>query len=103
MFQPKLYISCKSLLLQKALENFLIDFDLTQEDYNFKISDDENLIDDKNTFVIAKEGNIAVPFTKAQLIDSLKNFKPKSLEEELNMMFDEFKKEVFEMVKKYEK
>jgi len=89
--------------LQKALENFLSDFELIQNGYDFKICDDEGLIDDKMVFVIAPNGNLTVPFSKEKLIKKITEFEPKSLEDILNMMFDNFKKEVFEVIKKYEK
>jgi len=99
----KLFINCKSLLLQKALENFLNEFEIGKDGYDLLICDNEKLVLDKSIFVIAKNGDLSVPFSKEELVNRLENFKILTLEDELTMILDNFKKDILKVVKKYEK
>ena len=99
----KLFINCKSLLLQKALENFLNEFEIGKDGYDLLICDNEKLVLDKSIFVIAKSGDLSVPFSKEELVNRLENFKILTLEDELTMILDNFKKDILKVVKKYEK
>jgi len=80
----KFQIKCKSLLLQKALEEFLKDY----------ISDDGLVIsDEKGDIIIGKD--IKKPFSKEQLLNQLKEIyyiksNSKSFEEKLDSLIDEF-------------
>ena len=80
----KFQIKCKSLLLQKALEEFLKDY----------ISDEGLVIsDEKGDIIIGKD--IKKPFSKEQLLNQLKEIyyiksNSKSFEEKLDSLIDEF-------------
>ena len=91
----KYKIECKSLLLQKALEEFLKDY----------LSDDGIIISDENGDIIIGK-DIKKPFSKSQLLFQLEKIKPskqqnkKELEIDMSI-FDELiktpKKESFEV------
>jgi len=80
----KFQIRCKSLLLQKALEEFLKDY----------ISNDGLVIsDEKGDIIIGKD--IKKPFSKEQLLKQLKEIyymkvNSNSFEEKLDRLIDEF-------------
>jgi len=89
----KVYIKCKSPLLQRSLEIFLEDF-TTSKPYisNFYISDKK--IKDKKTFVVGKD--IFFPFTKKELLSTLekyyKDITSSQIEDSLKNALNEIKK-----------
>ncbi|EDM24501.1 hypothetical protein FE773_08070 [Caminibacter mediatlanticus TB-2] len=90
----KVKIDCDSPLLQKSLEYFL-------EKY---ISNDGMVISDnpqKGDIIIGKD--IIKPFSKTSLLLQLeKIIKPKkSFEEELDILIDNFKKDLKKLIKDY--
>jgi len=67
----RVYIECKSILLQRALELFLESYKTTNSHIsNFHISDKK--LENNYTFVIGKD--IKLPFTKDELLQALEKF-----------------------------
>ena len=95
----KYKISCKSLLLQKALEEFLKDY----------LSDDGVVIsDEKGDIIIGKE--IKKPFSKSQLLLQLEKLELQknsvksgidisNFDEKLDKLIDEFSEKLKNLIK----
>jgi len=90
----RLFIKCKSPLLQKSLDLFLKEYKTDNLDIcDFCVSDTK--IKEKRTFIIGKD--ISHPFTKDELIQTLKEFyeqdKYIEIKEDLTKTIKELKKE----------
>ncbi|MFP6043497.1 hypothetical protein ACLF9E_01890 [Helicobacter pylori] len=68
----KIFLSCKSLLIQKSLEFYLSDYLSPVEVCDFVLSDDETLEINKPLCFI--EECLRKPFTKQSVKEDIKNF-----------------------------
>ncbi|GAA8651264.1 hypothetical protein HpDR77_02140 [Helicobacter pylori] len=68
----KIFLSCKSLLIQKSLEFYLSDCLSPMGVCDFVLSDDETLETDKPLCFI--EERLRKPFTKQSVKEDIKNF-----------------------------
>ncbi len=68
----KIFLSCKSLLIQKSLEFYLSDCLSPMEVCDFVLSDDETLEINKPLCFI--EERLKKPFTKQSVKEDIKNF-----------------------------
>ncbi|RKV21342.1 dihydroneopterin aldolase [Helicobacter pylori] len=68
----KIFLSCKSLLIQKSLEFYLSDYLSSVEVCDFILSDDETLEINKPLCFI--EECLRKPFTKQSVKEDVKNF-----------------------------
>lgn len=113
-------LSCRSLLLSRALELFLKDEITTEEACDFIISDTP-ITSDKPVFYIQEEkGDLAAPFSKSALMIALEKFHhatfqpaqkplektshlamdiPDALEEKIAALTEKFRQELIETLK----
>ncbi|WRE84862.1 dihydroneopterin aldolase [Helicobacter pylori] len=68
----KIFLSCKSLLIQRSLEFYLSDYLSSVEVCDFVLSDDETLEINKPLCFI--EERLRKPFTKQSVKEDIKNF-----------------------------
>ncbi|EJC26118.1 hypothetical protein HPHPH5B_1103 [Helicobacter pylori Hp H-5b] len=68
----KIFLSCKSLLIQRSLEFYLSDYLSSVEVCDFVLSDDETLEINKPLCFI--EERLRKPFTKQSVREDVKNF-----------------------------
>ncbi|GAA8277729.1 hypothetical protein HpKG73_06580 [Helicobacter pylori] len=68
----KIFLSCKSLLIQRSLEFYLSDCLSSMEVCDFVLSDDEKLETNKPLCFI--EERLRKPFTKQSVKEDIKNF-----------------------------
>ncbi|RVY18154.1 dihydroneopterin aldolase [Helicobacter pylori] len=68
----KIFLSCKSLLIQRSLEFYLSDYLSPMEVCDFVLSDDEKLETNKPLCFI--EERLRKPFTKQSVKEDIKNF-----------------------------
>jgi competence CoiA-like predicted nuclease len=105
----KIALMCRSVLLQKALKNFLKEYITSFERSDFVICDRDIDIE-KPVFLVGgnDEANLKVPFSKESLIEKLKEFYkreikkiPKTKEElELEKIVEELNKKHKEKLSK---
>ncbi len=90
----KIAVECKDLILEKALMLFLKDFLVLKKDCDFLVCDDK-VDSSKPQFLINKNSiQLSVPFSKEELLTSLKKF-DESIKE-LAMKIAEEKKKILE-------
>jgi len=102
-------VECKSLLLQKAIENFLGSYLVSKKHCDILIKDTKSK--DDNVFYIStdKDADLVKPFTKAQLIMALKkrvsskeNIKKESVEDD-KLPFEILEKRIEQLTQEYQR
>jgi len=91
----KIYIECKSLLLQKSLELFLEPYLSSIKKCDILIRD-EKCLEDSRCFYIStqKDSNLVKPFSKSQLILALENrYKNREIVKKIDEIEDNSKNE----------
>ena len=116
----KIAVECRSLLLQKAIENFLGKHLSSLKQGKIVVRDFQS--DDERTFFISngKNGDLKKPFSKSQLLLALENrYKEMQLEDtqqqklpseqpnfeilqkRIEMLTDEYQKRILEAIKAF--
>ena len=104
----KAFIDCDCEILQKTLELFLKDRATSAQDCDFVISD-EPQNSAKPLFLIGEGGDLALPFSKNTLLTKLEDFQGElkrdfseynATEEEICVLFDEFKARIIEILRR---
>mgnify|MGYP000959407705 CR=1 FL=1 len=104
----KAFIDCDCEILQKTLELFLKDHTVSAQDCDFVISD-EPQSSVKPLFLIGKDGDLTLPFSKNTLLSKLEDFQGSlkqnfseydAAEEEICALFDEFKARIIEILRR---
>ncbi|MDA3076613.1 hypothetical protein OFO12_04400 [Campylobacter sp. JMF_04 NA10] len=112
----RVFIDCECEIMQKSLEMFLANFavqNLGEADF---VVTDTARASAKPLFIIAKNGDLELPFSKEQLVLALKNFSASEivqasynkfefsqnldLEAQIGAVFDEFKARILEILRK---
>ena len=108
----RVFIDCDCEIMQKTLEIFLKNFTTPNlENADFIVSD-EAKSSEKPLFIIGKNGDLKLPFSKEQLLSNLENFEKSalvqasnenfasdSLEEQIGAVFDEFKEKILQILR----
>jgi len=92
----KIYIKCKSILLQKALDVFIADYKTTSlKDYEIVISD--YMLKTKK-FLFLIERDIKKPFSREQIIIKLKKFHKSKYqninEDKIKLLLEEYTRKI---------
>lgn len=108
-FTMKIYIKCKSILLQKTLNTFLSPYVAIEKNSEFYISD-YKFNTTKPVFFIGS--HIKKPFTKDELLQKIEEFYKSlhldvasnenaqgTLEQKVGVLVDEFKKNLLKTIK----
>jgi len=96
----RIMIDCRSLLLQKALENFLASKEIVKNDADIIITDKE--IENDKSFIIGKD--IQKPFSKTQLLLAIeKKFDTNQLEDKEKLDFSLLEKRIAKLTRDYER
>ena len=119
----KVAIICDSLLLKKSLEKFLHDMIVPYKQCDIVISDRKIKID-KPVVIVGNKGDIAVPFSKSNLIMELEKFyfnkykqesktkksktknrhlNNETIEDIIDKIADDYKKELKKVIREYYK
>lgn len=103
----KIALECKDIILERALQLFLKEHLSRKKDCDFLICD-EKVEFEKPQFLVSKRSSqLAVPFSKAQLLQALSEFndalqrlaeqiadeKIKALEDKIEIMAEEFRQQ----------
>jgi hypothetical protein len=110
----KIALACQSILLEKSLEIFLKNYISAYKQCDFVISDKEIEIDKPLFFISNGNGNLNIPFSKSTLLLNLEKFyenlynnkktkkiDTKELEEKIEVLTNDFRKNLIKTIKEY--